>query len=150
MIAWPGRAVIAAAALAATMTAVPGTSAVAKADPNETFTFQTPSGNMACYLGPAERDGTNGEVGEHTYSAPPPSPTCHLAWGDRFVLAQGSQPVLSCHGDTLRSAGLQRLDYSETAFSGAIRCSIESAGVTCTDTTTGHFFQLSRESYELG
>jgi hypothetical protein len=42
------------------------------------------------------------------------------------------------------------LDYGETAFSGAIRCAIEPAGITCTDTSTNHFFRLSRESYELG
>jgi Family of unknown function (DUF6636) len=90
------------------------------------------------------------EIGEHTYSAPPRPPTCHLAWGDRFKLAQGGQPELACHGDTMRSADLKTLDYGETAFSGAIRCAIEPAGITCTDTSTGHFFRLSRESYELG
>jgi hypothetical protein len=141
-----------AAVLVAAATVVPGQPAMARAD--DTFTFQTPSGNIACYLGPAQRGGTNGsvgcEIGEHTYSAPPRPSGCQLAWGDRFTLAQGGRPESACHGDTLRSAGLQTLDYGETAFSGAIRCPIEPAGITCTDTSTGHFFRLSRESYELG
>jgi hypothetical protein len=129
-------------------------SAIAQADTNGTFSFQTPSGNIACYLGPAESGGTNGfvgcEIGEHTYSPPPRPPTCPQAWGDRFTLTQGGRPELACHGDTIRSADLKTLDYGETAFSGAIRCTIEPAGITCTDTSTSHFFRLSRESYELG
>jgi hypothetical protein len=92
-----------------------GQSAIAQADTNGTFRFQTPSGNIGCYLGPAERGGTNGfvgcEIGEHTYSAPPRPPTCPQAWGDRFTLAQGGQPELACHGDTMRSADLKTLDY---------------------------------------
>jgi hypothetical protein len=148
------RQSIIAAALVAAATVVPGQSAIAEADTNGTFRFQTPSGNVACYLGPAELGGTNGfvacEIGDHTYSAPPRPPACHLAWGGRFTLAQGGQPELACHGDTMRSADLPTHDDGETAFSGAIRCAIESARITCTDTSTGHFFRLSRESYELG
>jgi hypothetical protein len=145
---------IAAVALVAAATAVPGQSAIARADTDGAFAFQTPSGNIACSVEPAERGGTDGfvgcEIGEHTYSPPPRPPACHQAWGDRLTLAQGGQPELHCHGDTMRGADLPTLDYGETAFSGAIRCSIEPAGITCTDTSTGHFFRLSRESYELG
>ncbi len=148
------RRALTAAALVAAATIVTGQSAIARAGTDGTFRFQTPSGNIACYLGPAERGGTDGfvacEIGDHTYSAPPPPPTCHLAWGGRIKLAQGGQPEFACHGDTMRSADLPTLDYGETAFSGAIRCAIEPAGITCTDTSTGHFFRLSRESYELG
>jgi hypothetical protein len=148
------HAAVAAMATALATVAAVAQPAIARADTNGTFGFQTPSGNIACSLGPAERGGTNGfvgcEIGEHTYSAPPRPPTCPQAWGDRFTLAQGGQPELACHGDTMRSADLKKLDYGETAFSGAIRCAIEPAGITCTDTSTGHFFRLSRESYELG
>jgi len=33
---------------------------------------------------------------------------------------------------------------------GTIRCDSETSGVTRTDTITGHFFRVSRESYQLG
>jgi hypothetical protein len=145
ILALPAASFLVAAALVAP--------AQAFAEPNGDFTFQTPSGDIACYLGPAAAGGTNGqvgcEIGHHTYAPPPRPSTCHLGWGDRFVLSQGSAPTLACHGDTLRTGNLKTLDYDETAFSGAIRCSIEPAGVTCTDTTTNHFFRVSRESYEL-
>jgi hypothetical protein len=114
---------------------------------------QARSGNIASYLGPAERGGTNGEIGcdigEYEYAAPPRPATCSLGWGDRFVLTQGTRPEFACHGDTLRTSGRQTLEDGETAFSGAIRCQIEVAAITCTDTTTGHFFRVSRQSYEL-
>lgn len=143
-------AALATASVVATIAAAPVT---AHADPNGEFKFQTPSGNIACYLGPAAAGGTDGqvgcEIGEHTYIAPPRPSTCHLGWGDRFVLTQGNAPALSCHGDTLRTGNLKSLDYGETAFSGSIRCPVEPTGITCTDTTTGHFFRISRESYEL-
>jgi hypothetical protein len=70
------------------------------------------------------------------YVAPPAPSTCHLGWGDRFLLIQGNAPALSCHGDTHRSGNLKTLDYGETAFSGAIRCPVEPTGITCTDATT--------------
>lgn len=121
---------------------------------DEPFVFQLPSGNIVCYLGPAAEGGTNGavgcEIGEHTYAPPPRPQTCHLGWGDRFYLAQGSPVTVSCHGDTLRTGNPPTLDYGETAFSGAIRCGIEETGVTCTDNSTGHFFRLSTGSYQLG
>jgi hypothetical protein len=33
---------------------------------------------------------------------------------------------------------------------GVITCDSEPAGMTCTDSSTGHFFRVSRESYQLG
>jgi hypothetical protein len=44
----------------------------------------------------------------------------------------------------------QKLDYGQTYSRGAMTCESEPSGVTCTDTVTGHFFRISRESYELG
>jgi len=29
-------------------------------------------------------------------------------------------------------------------------CDSEPSGMTCTDSSTGHFFRISRESYQLG
>lgn len=46
--------------------------------------------------------------------------------------------------------GLQTLAYGQTRSIGAITCSSEPSGVTCTDSGTGHFFRVSRDSYELG
>jgi hypothetical protein len=42
------------------------------------------------------------------------------------------------------------LNYGQTHTVGAITCDSEPAGVTCTDSSTRHFFFDSRESYQLG
>lgn len=41
------------------------------------------------------------------------------------------------------------LDYGQTHTIGTITCDSEPAGVTCTHSSTGHFFRLSRDSYQL-
>ena len=46
--------------------------------------------------------------------------------------------------------GASTLDYGKTYFAGGMSCDSEPAGVTCTDGSTGHFFRVSRESYEVG
>jgi hypothetical protein len=45
---------------------------------------------------------------------------------------------------------VQALNYGQTRSAGAITCDSERPGMTCTDSGTGHFFRLSRESYQLG
>jgi hypothetical protein len=42
------------------------------------------------------------------------------------------------------------LDYGQTRSLGSITCDSEPSGLTCTDTGSGHFFRLSRESYDVG
>jgi hypothetical protein len=46
--------------------------------------------------------------------------------------------------------GLQTLDYGQTRSVGTITCSSEPSGVACTDSSTGHFFRVSQESYDVG
>ena len=88
----------------------------------------------------------------------PPSPCEHSAWGGRFHIVQGSAPVMECHNDTIRPSysspgpnpDVPILDYGHTQSAGSFTCDSEPSGVTCTDNTTGHFFHVSRESYQLG
>jgi hypothetical protein len=42
------------------------------------------------------------------------------------------------------------LDYGQTRTLGSISCESEPSGVTCSDSSTGHFFRISRDSYQLG
>lgn len=129
--------------------------ALAHADSNS---FQSPSGNVFCLMGVVD-DGKGSIVcqGGGPYAVPRP-PECHLAWGDRFSLDQGSTPVSHCHGDTIvpptSSPGpipdVPILDYGQTQSAGAITCDSEATGMTCTDSSTGHHFRMSRGSNELG
>jgi hypothetical protein len=135
-----------------TTTAAPAT---AQAGPGD---FQSPSGGIFCNLS-VKGDGKGIVVcqGGGNYPVPTP-PNCHLAWGDRFSLDQGDAPVSHCHGDTIvpthSSPGpipeVPILGYGQTRAVGTITCDSEASGVTCTDSSTGHFFRMSREANELG
>ena len=121
--------------------------------------FQSPSGNIFCLIG-VGNDGQGSVVcqGGRGFVVGKPPGCDHLAWGDRFSMEQGSAPVSHCHGDTIvpshTSPGpnpdVPILDYGQTRSAGTITCDSEPSGMTCTDSSTGHYFRMSRESNELG
>jgi len=46
--------------------------------------------------------------------------------------------------------GVLILNYGQARSAGTITCDSEPSGMTCTDSSTGHYFRMSRESNELG
>jgi hypothetical protein len=112
--------------------------------------FQSPSGNINCTLStPGGENAARCEVVEHTWAAPPPPPDCHLNSGDRFYLTQGGGAGVGCYGQEFPTAQ-QTLGYGQSLSLGTITCDSEYAGMTCTDSSTGHYFTVSRDGYELG
>jgi hypothetical protein len=110
--------------------------------------FQSPSGNIACMLGP---DAAACDISDYTYQPPPPPPCGqHLPWGSRFVLESGKAAAIHCHGDTLRLQGEPILDFGQTRSAGTLTCTSDPSGMRCSDSSTGHYFRVSRESYDLG
>jgi hypothetical protein len=142
---------MATAAATVAFAATTGLAATANAD---TGSFQSPSGNIFCDIGVG---GVTCEIADHTYVLPP-SPCEHSAWGGRYRMEQGSAPVMECHNDTIRPSysspgpnpDVPILDYGHTQLAGSFTCDSEPPGVTCTDSSSGHFFRVSRESYQLG
>jgi hypothetical protein len=128
------------------------------------FYYQSPSRNIVCAFGYYANQGpgvahVDCYIGEYTYPAPIDGKTQRPCADDPngFSLAQGmGQPLFHCDpGGVARTAvlhavGLQTLDYGQMSSIGAITCDSETAGMTCTDTSTGHFFRVSGESYQLG
>ena len=110
--------------------------------------FQSPSGNISCLLGSSD---VACDVSDYTYQMPP-GPPCsqHISWGNRFGLQQGKPAEMMCHGDTLRVPGEQTLNYGQTISAGTITCESQPSGMKCTDGSTGHYFRVSRDSYNLG
>jgi hypothetical protein len=112
--------------------------------------FQTPSGNITCW---ARDNVVSCVLINHTYAPPPGS--CALAqnfdWR-HFVLLKGKSPELLCDRQYDLPSDLtpMTLDYGQTYSVGVMTCDSETSGVTCTDNSTGHFFRVSRESYQLG
>lgn len=71
--------------------------------------------------------------------------------GLEFYVGQAKPAKLGCYEGASKfdAPGLKTLDYGQTYSHGAITCNSELSGVTCTDTSTGHYFGVSRENYEL-
>jgi hypothetical protein len=112
--------------------------------------FQSPSGNIRCTM--FDSDGRNTvrcQVVEHGWKAPPRSPDCQLNWGDRVELTEDSAALFSCYGQNLPDPQAT-LDYGKVAVFGSISCTSETTGILCLDNDTGHFFDVSRDSYLVG
>jgi hypothetical protein len=143
---------IAALSIATAATALP-MAATAHAD--VLAGFQSPSGDIGCSMriGSDGKGGVTCAVRGHTWVIVAPTPNCGSASGDwEFDLAQGNPPArgYSCAAGSLVDPGVQTLNYGQTRSMGTITCDSEPSGITCTDSSTGHFFFVSRDSYRLG
>ena len=134
-------------------TATIGLAATARADTSDQE-FQSPSGNIACWLRETEAGCDNDD---YTHVPPNPLPGQQVpvpcSDGDviRFHLDQGYSPGGYCQPGALpltdiRAPDLQTLDYGQTRFVGAMTCDSQPSRMTCTDTGTRYFFRVSRES----
>jgi hypothetical protein len=145
------RALIVGATLAATL-ALP---AIAHAD--NLGGFRSPSGNINCEMGVGD-DGLGSVICQGGSGFKVKAPCEHSAWGDRFTMTQGSAPVSHCHNDTIvpsygfpgPNPDVPILAYGQTKSAGTITCDSEVTGMTCTDTTTGHYVHVARHDNEIG
>jgi hypothetical protein len=129
-----------------------GSSPTAHAD--DAGAFQSPSGNIDCLIGTLDEASDANFVyceirGRPSWVEPPRPPDCPLAWGSRFALKRGKAAEFACYHQQL-PAPEQALGYGQQRSVGTIDCDSEPSGMTCIDTSTGHFFRVSRESYQLG
>jgi hypothetical protein len=145
--------------LTATATVVAAIALPAIAHASLTDLFQSPSGNIGCEMGTLSdgRGGASCDITQYDFAAPGNCP--NGAGNNRgasfvsFVLHQGSQAQIECHSghtDVVGGTGERTLDYGQTSSAGTVSCDSEPTGITCTDSSTGHFFRVSRESYQLG
>jgi hypothetical protein len=145
------------ALLAAAITlAVIAEPATARADDDYQM-FQSPSGNIRCHIDSQRTYPTAMcQLGSYTYPAPPASSVaCESGAnpGRLFRLVQGQPGQFGCNYaalDSGYSGPWPTLGYGQTRSAGAVSCDSEPTGVTCRDSSTGHFFRISRESYQLG
>ncbi|MFV8316123.1 DUF6636 domain-containing protein [Mycobacterium sp. 23] len=112
--------------------------------------FQTPSGNIDCAMGLLEGSVlAMCEIADHTYAVPARPTPCMGAFGDRISMRQGSAAKMTCHSDSVRGAGYAVLEYGQSRSLNSVTCESQESGITCTDKASGHYFQLSRDTYEL-
>jgi hypothetical protein len=118
--------------------------------------FQSPSGDISCNLvnyPPTDKLGLGKnfvqcDIVNQTWVPPRPPPQGHDDATSTVVLMRGQLPIVGYSPGTL--AASDPANYDQPLSAGAIACSSEQAAVKCTDVSTGHFFRVSKESYELG
>lgn len=114
--------------------------------------FQLPSGNIACIVDGRESPASAScVIRKHGYEPPPSLPTnCASGAAHRFDLVEGQRPEISC---VVAPAdfGMPVQDYGRPVSAGSITCIADSRiGISCTDSTSGHFFRVSRETASAG
>jgi hypothetical protein len=114
--------------------------------------FASPSGNVSCAVGTQDNGNAFAEceIRDRVWNSPPAPADCPLSYGDRIGLYQGKQPAFGCHGDTLYDPSSPILGYGQSYSQGPISCLSQMSGITCSDSTTGHFFTISREALNIG
>jgi hypothetical protein len=118
--------------------------------------FQSPSGDISCNLVyyppvPDHLVGKNFvqcDIANHSWVPPQPPPQGRADATSTFLLMRGQVPIVAYSPGTL--AAPDPMDYGQARSAGAITCSSEESAMKCTDVSTGHFFRVSQESYELG
>jgi len=118
--------------------------------------FQSPSGDISCNLvnyPPLDthslaKNFVQCDIADHSWAAPQPSPPGRADVTSTFILMRGQLPIVGYSPGTL--AASDPVNYDQPLSAGAIACRSEQAAVKCTDVSTGHFFRVSKESYELG
>lgn len=118
-------------------------------DSNLQWRFQSPTGNIACDLnGSATPPEATCEVREHSYQ-PKVRPSCDPGWANSFRLVQGRTVEVNCYSGTDFRNALPVQGYGNPLTVGSLTCVLDEAtGVTCKDSTTGHYFRAARQAYE--
>jgi hypothetical protein len=119
--------------------------------------FQSPSGDISCNLVNYPPSDTHSlgknfvqcDIANQNWVPPRPPPQGRTDATSTFVLMRGQVPIVGYSPGTFAAVG-PMLDGAQAPYAGAITCSSEQSAMKCTDVSTGHFFRVSRESYELG
>jgi hypothetical protein len=118
--------------------------------------FELPSADISCNLVNQPPTDTHSlpnnfvqcDIVNQSLVPPRPPPDGRPEATSTFLLKRGQLPILGYSPGTLAAA--DQADYSQPVSGGSIICTSEQSSVRCTDISTGHFFRVSRESYELG
>jgi hypothetical protein len=118
--------------------------------------FQSPSGDITCTMVNAPPGDTHSfaknfaqcDIVNQSWVPPEPPPQGRADATASLVLTRGQLPIVGYSPGDL--AATEPVHYDQPISAGAITCDADQSAVTCTDISTGHFFRVSRESYELG
>lgn len=114
---------------------------------SELTPFNSPSGNIGCYIDPST---VRCDIRERDWSPPPRPASCNknVDYGQGLTLNVGEPGRFVCAGDTALTTG-HTLGFGDEIVAGSIECSSAPSGITCWDFQYGGEFSISREAYHL-
>jgi len=113
---------------------------------DESAAFETPSGNIGCFI---DKQTVRCDIDKREWKPTPPPSDCELDYGQGITLRAGAGAAFVCAGDTVLGSGGQTLEYGQSITAGLLRCESAEDGLTCTDTENGSGFFLSQESFRI-
>ncbi|SIT14928.1 hypothetical protein SAMN05421759_12134 [Roseivivax lentus] len=111
----------------------------------DVFPFETPSGNIDCYVG-LSRNSSDITCSIWDRSGPPARPApadCRVGWGHTFEMGDRGPVRMRCDPGLRNFSQSSQMPYGRTEDFGGITCTSERTGLTCRN-RTGHGFFLSR------
>jgi hypothetical protein len=107
--------------------------------------FESPSGNISCYL---DKSGVRCDIERKTWQPPPAPGDCKLDWAAGLSVSRADEATFTCAGDTVLGAK-DKLAYGQALRAGDFTCTSASTGMRCENTDSGHGFMLASEEYDL-
>lgn len=109
--------------------------------------FQSPSGNVGCYIDPTT---VRCDIAERDWPLPARPADCdlHVDFGQGLILSAGGEARFVCAGDTALGYG-ETLAYGSSIAAGTLTCDSAESGITCRDSATQHGFAISRQAYQI-
>ena len=119
----------------------------AKAAAGGLESFQSPSGNIGCYIGP---EGARCDIADRDWTAPRPSDCpSQVDAGQGLEVGQSGPGRVVCAGDTALNPQARKLAYGEDIRAGDFTCHSRQDGIECLDDGDGRGFSISKQAYRL-
>jgi len=116
---------------------------------DEFLQFQSPTGNIHCYIATGDYAEVRCDMIELTPTYRQAPQGCDMDWGAYFTVGLSSRKgALACVGDTAINPDSVVLGYGKSIQLGGFECSSEKTGMTCTN-PGGHGFTLSKAKQRL-
>ncbi len=110
--------------------------------------FRSPTGNIGCIVasGIARCD-----LRKRDWPLPDRPGNCptEVDYGQGLQVGRTGRGRVVCAGDTTLDPTATKLGYGTQSVVGPFTCVSQEAGMTCTNTRTGHGFFLSRQAYRV-
>jgi len=115
----------------------------------EFLQFQSPTGNIHCYIATGDYAEARCDMIDLTPTFTRPPPNCEQDWGNAFTVGlRARKGELACVGDTAINRDSVVVGYGKTITLGGFDCSSEKTGMTCTN-PAGHGFSIAKARQRL-